>query len=153
MNFVLGASVALLWLLPLTNSAGVTYADSVLLALKDSQAVVRSLFALATANVIAKIEGKGLVSEAESQRFIALLGQLDIATDVQTMAHAFGDTLNLARRYRLSAYEAAYLNSPWEWASPWRRSTLILRRRPQRQDSPVSRSFIVASRNATHYEA
>lgn len=61
--------------------------------------MVPSLFALETANVIAKIEGKGLVSEAESQRFITLLGQLDIATDVQTMAHAFGDTLNLARRY------------------------------------------------------
>ncbi len=109
MNFVLEDSVALLWLLPQTNPAGVAYADSVLLALKESQAVVPSLFALETANVIAKIEGKGLVSEAESQRFITLLGQLDIATDVQTMAHAFGDTLNLARRYRLSAYGAAYL--------------------------------------------
>jgi len=108
-NFVLDASVALLWLLPQTNPAGVAYADSVLLALKESQAVVPSLFALETANVIAKLEGRGLVSEAESQRFITLLGQLDIATDVQTMAHAFGDTLNLARRYRLSVYDAAYL--------------------------------------------
>lgn len=115
--------------------------------------MVPSLFALETANVIAKIEGKGLVSEAESQRFITLLGQLDIATDVQTMAHAFGDTLNLARRYRLSAYGAAYLELALRTGLPWRRSMLTLRRRPQRQDSPVSRSFIVASRNATHYEA
>ncbi len=109
MNFVLDASVALLWLVPQTNPAGVAYADSVLLALKDSQAVVPSLFALETANVVAKIEGKGIVSEAESQRFITLLGQLDIATDVETMSHALSDTLNLARRYRLSAYDAAYL--------------------------------------------
>ena len=109
MNFVLDASVALLWLVPQTNPAGVAYADSVLLALRDSQAVVPSLFALETANVVAKIEGKGIVSEAESQRFITLLGQLDIATDMETMSHALGDTLNLARRYRLSAYDAAYL--------------------------------------------
>ena len=109
MTFVLDASVALLWLVPQTNPAGVAYADSVLLALKDSQAVVPSLFALETANVVAKIEGKGIVSEAESQRFITLLGQLDIATDMETMSHALGDTLNLARRYRLSAYDAAYL--------------------------------------------
>ena len=71
--------------------------------------MVPSLFALEIANVIAKIEGKGIVSEAESQRFITLLGQLDIATDMETMSHALGDTLNLARRYRLSAYDAAYL--------------------------------------------
>ena len=109
MNFVLDASVALLWLVPQTNPAGVAYADSVLLALKDSQAVVPSLFSLETANVVAKIEGKGIVSEAESQRFTTLLGQLDIATDVETMLHALDDTLNLARRYRLSAYDAAYL--------------------------------------------
>ncbi len=109
MNFVLDASVALLWLVPQTNPAGVAYADSVLLALRDSQAVVPSLFALEIANVVAKIEGKGIVSEAESQRFVTLLGQLDISTDMETMSHALGDTLNLARRYRLSAFDAAYL--------------------------------------------
>ena len=109
MNFVLDASVALLWLVPQSNPEGVAYADSVLSALKESQAVVPSLFALEIANVVAKIEGKGIVSEAESQRFITLLGQLDIAIDMETMSHALGDTLNLARRYRLSAYDAAYL--------------------------------------------
>jgi predicted nucleic acid-binding protein len=108
-NFVLDASVALLWLVPQSNPEGVAYADSVLSALKESQAVVPSLFGLETANVIAKVEGKGIVSEADSQRFITLLGQLDIATDLETMSHALGDTLNLARRYRLSAYDAAYL--------------------------------------------
>ena len=109
MKFVLDASVALLWLVPQSNPAGVDYADAVLSALTESQAVVPSLFALEMANVVAKVESKGIVTEAESQRFIALLGQLNIATDEATMAHALGDTLNLARRYRLSAYDAAYL--------------------------------------------
>ena len=68
-----------------------------------------SLLALETANVVAKIEAKGLVTEADSQRFIALLGRLNIVIDQATAVHALGDTLNLARRYKLSAYDAAYL--------------------------------------------
>lgn len=109
MNFVLDASVALLWLVPGTNPAGVDYASATLKALKESQAVVPSLFALETANVVTKVESKGIVTEADSQRFIALLGRLNILTDQATTAHALGDTLNLARRYKLSAYDAAYL--------------------------------------------
>ena len=109
MKFVLDTSVALLWLVPQTNPAGVDYAESVLTALTNSQAVVPSLFALEAANVVAKVESRSIVTEADSQRFITLLGQLNIATDEATMAHALGDTLNLARRYKLSAYDSAYL--------------------------------------------
>ena len=68
-----------------------------------------SLLALEAANVVAKVESKGIVTEADSQRFIALLGRLNIVTDQATATHALGDTLNLARRYKLSAYDAAYL--------------------------------------------
>ena len=109
MKFVLDASVALLWLVPQSNASGVNYAEAVLTALKESQALVPSLFALETSNVIVKVECKGIVTQADTQRFITLLGQLNIATDEATMAHALGDTLNLARRYKLSAYDAAYL--------------------------------------------
>jgi predicted nucleic acid-binding protein len=109
MSFVLDASVALLWLVPETNPAGVDYASATLKALKESQAIVPSLLTLEVANVVAKVEFKGLVAEADSQRFLALLGRLNIVTDPATAAHALGDTLNLARRYKLSAYDAAYL--------------------------------------------
>ncbi|WP_216360873.1 type II toxin-antitoxin system VapC family toxin [Acidithiobacillus marinus] len=108
MNFVLDASVALLWLVPGTNPAGVDYAGTILKALRDAQAVVPSLFALEVVNVAAKLESKGVVTEADVQRFIVLLGRLNIVTDHATSAHALGDTLNLARRYKLSAYDAAY---------------------------------------------
>lgn len=109
MTFVLDASVALLWLAPQTNPAGVDYATEVLMALKDRQAVVPSLLALEIANVVAKLESKGVVSEADSQRYIAVLGRLNISVDQSTAVHALGDTLNLSRRYKLSAYDAAYL--------------------------------------------
>ena len=109
MSFVLDASVALLWLVPETNLAGADYAAVTLKALKESQAVVPSLFALEAANVVAKIESKGVVTEADSQRFIALIGRLNLVTDQATATHAVGDTLNLTRRYKLSSYDAAYL--------------------------------------------
>jgi predicted nucleic acid-binding protein len=109
MSFVLDASVALLWLVPQTNQAGVDYAEATLKALLETQAVVPSLWALEVSNVVVKVESKSVVTEAESQRFITLLGQLNIVTDQTTAAHALGDTLNLARRYKLSAYDAAYL--------------------------------------------
>ena len=109
MSFVLDASVALLWLVPETNLEGVDYAGVALQSLKESQALVPSLFALEAANVVVKVESRAVVSQAESQRFIALLGRLNIVTDQATAAHALGETLNLARRYKLSAYDAAYL--------------------------------------------
>lgn len=109
MNFVLDASVALLWLAPETNPAGADIAAAALVALKASQAVAPSLLALKIANVVAKLEANGLVTEADSQRYIALLGRLNITFDQATAAHALGDTLNLARRYKLSTYDAAYL--------------------------------------------
>lgn len=109
MKFVLDASVALLWLVPQTNPAGVDYADATLTALKESQAVVPSLLALEIANVVSKVESKGIVTEADSQRFITLFGQFNIVIDQATATQALGDTLNLARRYKLSAYDAAYL--------------------------------------------
>jgi predicted nucleic acid-binding protein len=109
MNFVLDASVALLWLAPETNLAGVDYARAALTALKESQAIVPSLMALEAANVVTKLESKGIVTEADAQRFIALQGRLNILTDQATAAHALSETLNLARRYKLSSYDAAYL--------------------------------------------
>jgi len=109
MSFVLDASVALLWLAPGSNPDGVDYASAALRSLRASQAVVPSLWALETANVIARLEARGVATEADCQRFIALLARLDIVTDQATAAHALSDTLNLARRYKLSAYDAAYL--------------------------------------------
>jgi predicted nucleic acid-binding protein len=109
MSFVLDASVALLWLAPDTNPAGVAYAGAVLKTLKGSQALVPSLWPLEVGNVITRLETRNIVTEADSQRFITLLGRLDIVADPATARHALGDTLNLARRYKLSVYDAAYL--------------------------------------------
>ena len=109
MSFVLDNSVAMCWLLANGKPADVTYSEAVLDALAVQQAMVPSLWALEAANVVAKAEAKGLLVEARSQAFIVLLGRLNIVTDGATATHALTDTLHLARRYKLSAYDAAYL--------------------------------------------
>jgi len=109
MTFVLDASLALLWFVPQTNPKGVGYAQATLMALKEGRAVVPSLCALEIANVITKLEAKGIVEEVDSQRFVALYAGLDIEVDQTTGVQALGDILQLARRFKLSAYDAAYL--------------------------------------------
>lgn len=109
MSFVLDASVTLLWFAPQTNSQGVGYAQRVLIAMKTGQAMVPGIWGLEVANVIARLQSRAVVTEAETQRFLGLLSRLDIAPDPATAIHALGQTLDLARRYKLSAYDAAYL--------------------------------------------
>ena len=109
MNFVLDNSVAMRWLFPNTHPADNLYAAQVLDSLVTAQAFVPALWPLEVANVIAKAERKGLITEARAQAFLALLGRLNIVHDHATVDHALGDTLNLARRYQLSAYDACYL--------------------------------------------
>jgi len=49
------------------------------------------------------------VTEARSGAFLELLAGVNIDVDAATYAHALSATLQLARRYRLSAYDASYL--------------------------------------------
>ncbi|THF61149.1 type II toxin-antitoxin system VapC family toxin [Pseudothauera nasutitermitis] len=118
MSFVLDNSVAMCWLLADGKPADVAYAEAVLDALRERQALVPSLWALEAGNVIARGEARGLLTEARSQAFVVLLGRLNITTDTATAAHALGDTLHLARRYKLSAYDAAYLELALRTGSP-----------------------------------
>lgn len=109
MSFVLDNSVAMLWLLPQSNIEGTDLANKVLDRLVTTNAVVPSLWRLEATNVIAKSLRLNKISQAQASTFIALLEDLDISIDVQTDQRAFHDTLDLARRYVLSAYDAAYL--------------------------------------------
>jgi predicted nucleic acid-binding protein len=109
MSFVLDNSVAMLWLLPQSNVAGTVLANKVLDLLLTTGAMVPSLWRLEAANVIGKSLRLNKITQAKASTFIALLEDLDIAIDGQTDQRAFHDTLDLARRYALSAYDAAYL--------------------------------------------
>jgi predicted nucleic acid-binding protein len=75
----------------------------------DAQALVPATWSLEIANVLARSESRGLVTENQSQAFIALLRRLPIVTDPDTAAQSLSATLDIARRYTLSSYDASYL--------------------------------------------
>ncbi len=64
---------------------------------------------LEIANVIARSEAKELVTPAQSGSFVSLLEEITIEVDADTFTHVLSDTLQLSRRYRLSSYDASYL--------------------------------------------
>ena len=111
MTFVLDASVTLCWLLADSKTAANAYAHKVLEALvrEDTQALVPMIWGLEVSNVIAKAESMGRLNEAQSEAFLEMLTGIEIEVDSATFANSLSDTLQLARRYGLSAYDASYL--------------------------------------------
>ena len=109
MSFVLDNSVTMRWFFGDGKPQELTYAGNVLDAMKNTSALVPVTWGLEVANVIARAEAKGLVTEARSAAFLERLEGAGIDVDMGTFAHALSDILQLARRYKLSAYDASYL--------------------------------------------
>ena len=109
MNFVLDNSVTMRWFFGDGKPQELAYASKVLEAMKVANAIVPATWGLEVANVIARAEAKALVTEARSGAFLEMLDDVSIAVDAATFSHALGATLQLARRYKLSAYDASYL--------------------------------------------
>ena len=111
MRLVLDNSVLMRWLLKDGSDERLAYADKVLglLMQDDAQALVPGVWPLEVANVIVKAQAKGLVSEARATAFIGLLEDMGITVDTRTAERALKDTLQLARRFKLSSYDASYL--------------------------------------------
>ncbi len=109
MSFVLDNSVTMRWFFGDGKPQELTYAGNVLDAMKNTNALVPVTWGLEVANVIARAEAKGLVTEARSADFLERLEGADIDVDMGTFAHTLSDILQLARRYKLSVYGASYL--------------------------------------------
>ena len=111
MRFVLDNSVVMRWLLNDGSEERLAYAAKVLDLLTQDigEAMVPGVWSLEVANVLVKAQAKGLVSEARASAFVGLLAEMAITVDTSTAARALGDTLQLARRFKLSSYDAAYL--------------------------------------------
>ena len=99
------------WLFGDGSAGNLEYASHVLRLLEDesNNALAPSIWPLEVANVIARAEAKGLIGEAQSVEFTSTLKGMAIEIDAATAGHALDDTLQLARRFNLSAYDAAYL--------------------------------------------
>lgn len=109
MSFVLDNSVTMRWFFGDGKPQELAYAGKVLDAMRQDSALVPMTWGLEVANVIVRAEAKALVTEARSGAFLEMLEGVDIEVDAATFAHALSGTLQLARRYKISAYDASYL--------------------------------------------
>jgi predicted nucleic acid-binding protein len=108
---VLDASVTLTWLLRDAGARTEAYAFNVLKQIRSpgTEIQVPVTWGLEISNVIARSELKGALTEAQSEAFLEMLDAAPITIDAPSAAHALSETLQLARRYRLSSYDASYL--------------------------------------------
>ena len=111
MRFVLDNSVTMRWLFGDGTEDDRAYASRILdlLMLEDTSVVVTVLWGLEVGNVIVRAEAKGYLTEARSAEFLGLLHDMAIFTDSKTADHALANTLQIARRFKLSTYDASYL--------------------------------------------
>jgi predicted nucleic acid-binding protein len=118
LSFVLDNSVSMRWFFIDGNPRQLDYANRVMAELKTTRAIVPVIWGLEVANVIAKAEAKSLVTETRSQAFLEMLKALSIEVDGATFSHALSGTLQLARRYKLTAYDASYLELALRTGAP-----------------------------------
>ena len=69
-----------------------------------------ALWPLEVANVLVVAERRKLVRAAQIADFLEQLGHLPIRVEAVARERTFGPILETARRYRLSVYDACYLD-------------------------------------------
>ncbi len=103
-EFVLDASVALSWCF---EDGSDRYTDSILDALPFSVAMVPALWTFEVVNGLATAERRRRIREAEADEFLRVLFKLPIRVESESDPKAL---LHVARRTKLSGYDAAYLD-------------------------------------------
>lgn len=106
---MLDNSVTMRWCFGDGTPEDLDYAAAVTRQLQTDTALVPVIWALEVVNVVARGELLGHLAADTSGAFLAMLKRMRIVTDPDTTRYAFHMTLDLARRHRLSAYDAAYL--------------------------------------------
>jgi predicted nucleic acid-binding protein len=106
MTLVLDSSATLAWIYgdETTNSI-----RRVFESVGEEGAVVPALWRLEIANSLTVAVRRGRVDANFRRAALTDLALLDIAVDDQTDAHAWGETLRVADLFKLTLYDAAYL--------------------------------------------
>ena len=136
-RYVLDNSVAMRWLLVSNKRVDQAYAEKVLQSLVDAEAMVPQLWHLEAANVLLGAEKRGELKPAEVERFIAQLESLPIQIDPLTAHQAFSRTLSLSRAYKLSSYDAAYLELALRESLPLATLDKDLKKAAKKADVPL----------------
>lgn len=103
-SFVLDCSVTLPWFFA-DEADG--YADGILHLLASEEATAPAVWPLEVVNGLVGAERRGRLTSDDVSSALAMLGELEIAVEQETPA--LTAVLAVAREYRLTAYDAAYL--------------------------------------------
>lgn len=106
MTLVLDSSLALAWCF---EDERTEVATSLLYRVADAGALVPALWRLEVANGLQSAIRRGRIDVAYRDAVLADLGDLAIVIDPETDRKAWSDILALADRFRLTVYDAAYL--------------------------------------------
>ena len=112
MAFVLDASVAASWLLEPDETSLATRAEA---SLRSDSAMVPHLWLLEVRSAVLSAERRGRVEDVIVTAFLDWLGTLPIIVDHGQDLRA---VVNLARAWRLTVYDAAYLELAQRRALP-----------------------------------
>ena len=103
---ILDSSATLAWIYGDETTEAIR---QVFYVIAENGAVVPALWRLEVANSLTIAIRKRRIDPDFRRAALADLALLDITTDQQTDSHAWTDTLNLADHFRLTVYDAAYL--------------------------------------------
>ena len=106
MSIVLDSSLALSWYF---EDERTPEADAVLDRIVEEGATVPTLWRLEVANGLQMAMRRKRITISFRDTAIAHLSRLPIAIDSETDARAWGSLLQLSDRFRLTVYDAAYL--------------------------------------------
>lgn len=106
-QIVIDCSVTMAWCFPDEADA---YSTAALELLNTQTAIVPAHWPLEVANVLVINERRGRITAQDATDFIRQLEELPIEIDADTAERAFDEVLGLARRCRLTIYDAAYLD-------------------------------------------
>ena len=106
MPFILDSSVALAWVIPDENNLVL---DSLCDHLTDDTAFVPPVWPLEIGNALLVAAKRGRLTAKDVNQLVTELRALPLEIDFNSTEQALEKTLNLARKYDLTTYDASYL--------------------------------------------
>jgi len=91
------------------QNAAHPYADGVLKQLATGAAFVPALWRYEVSAVLAKSQKDGILTALKAEEFLATLNQLNITVDPDSSDRILTDVHRVAVAYRLTSYDASYL--------------------------------------------
>ncbi|MFM8608479.1 MAG: type II toxin-antitoxin system VapC family toxin [Hyphomicrobiales bacterium] len=134
MTLVVDASVAARWLSKDGSPADIAYSNGILerLTLPNERAHVPCHWSLEITNVATRGERMGYIERSMVEYFLQLIEDIDFQIDVEASTRALTDLTDLAREFRLTPYDAAYLELAMRLECPLATLDKDLRRAAER---------------------